>query len=89
MPVWGEVLTPEQLDALVQFTMEVSSGASVELGQRLYTQNCASCHGDFGEGGVNPNGAEAKVLGCSCGSKGALPVGVLGVFGLLMVRRRS
>ncbi len=54
MPVWGEILTQEQLEALVQFTMEVSSGASVELGQRLYSQNCAGCHGDFGEGGVNP-----------------------------------
>jgi mono/diheme cytochrome c family protein len=54
MPVWGEVLTPEQLDALVSYTLDASQGSSLELGQRLYNQNCSVCHGDFGEGGPNP-----------------------------------
>jgi mono/diheme cytochrome c family protein len=54
MPVWGEVLTDEQLDALVQYTLNAAGGTSLELGQRLYTENCVSCHGAFGEGGVNP-----------------------------------
>ncbi len=54
MPVWGEVLTQEQLDALVSYTLEAASGAPTEVGQRLFSQNCASCHGDFGEGGPNP-----------------------------------
>jgi mono/diheme cytochrome c family protein len=57
MPVWGEVLTDEQLDALVSYTLGASSGAPLTLGQQLYSQNCASCHGDFGEGGANPTRA--------------------------------
>lgn len=54
MPVWGKVLTAEQLDALVSYTLEASRGAPLELGQTLFAQNCSPCHGDFGEGGPNP-----------------------------------
>ena len=54
MPVWGEVLTPQQIDALVGYTLEAASGAPLEVGQQLFAQNCATCHGDFGEGGPNP-----------------------------------
>jgi mono/diheme cytochrome c family protein len=54
MPIWGEALTPEQLDALVDYTLETSRGTPIQLGQQLYAQNCAVCHGDFGEGGLNP-----------------------------------
>jgi mono/diheme cytochrome c family protein len=57
MPVWGEVLTPEQLDALVTFTVSAAEGTSVEIGQELFTQNCSLCHGEFGEGGPNPSRA--------------------------------
>ena len=54
MPVWGDILTEEQLDALTAYTFEVASGAPRELGQQLYEANCTSCHGAFGEGGHNP-----------------------------------
>jgi mono/diheme cytochrome c family protein len=54
MPVWGEVLTPEQLDALVSYTLSAAAGTSLEVGQQVFSTNCASCHGDFGEGGANP-----------------------------------
>ena len=54
MPVWGDVLTAEQLDALVSYTLQAASGSPLELGQRLFSQNCSACHGDFGEGGPNP-----------------------------------
>jgi mono/diheme cytochrome c family protein len=54
MPVWGDLLTPEQLDALVGYSLEATSGAPLVLGQQLFTENCASCHGDLGEGGENP-----------------------------------
>jgi mono/diheme cytochrome c family protein len=57
MPLWGEVLTPEQLHALVTFTIAAAEGTSVEIGQQLYSQNCAGCHGEFGEGGPNPSRA--------------------------------
>lgn len=55
MPVWGEVLTEEQLVALVSFSIAAAEGTSVEVGQELYSQNCALCHGEFGEGGPNPS----------------------------------
>lgn len=54
MPVWGDVLTPEQLDALVTYTLNASKGTSLDVGRNLFLQNCATCHGDFGEGGPNP-----------------------------------
>ena len=54
MPVWGDVLTAEQLDALVSYALEASSGAPLVVGQQLFTENCANCHGDLGEGGENP-----------------------------------
>jgi cytochrome c oxidase cbb3-type subunit 3 len=54
MPVWGNVLTEDQLTALVDYTFSTSQGTSLEVGQSLFTQNCASCHGEFGEGGPNP-----------------------------------
>ncbi|UCF60856.1 MAG: c-type cytochrome [Anaerolineaceae bacterium] len=54
MPVWGEILTSEQLDALVGYTISAAQGLPVALGQQLYAQNCITCHGEFGEGGPNP-----------------------------------
>lgn len=54
MPVWGNVLTQEQIDALVNYIINSSQGTSVQRGQTLFAQNCAPCHGDFGEGGPNP-----------------------------------
>ncbi len=54
MPVWGEVLTQEQLDALVSYTQSAAEGTSLEVGQELFAENCVVCHGDFGEGGINP-----------------------------------
>lgn len=54
MPVWGDVLTSEQLDALVNYTLTASSGTPLEVGQALFQKNCSPCHGEFGEGGPNP-----------------------------------
>ncbi len=54
MPVWGSVLTPEQLVALVDYTLQATQGTSVATGQKLFEDNCAVCHGQFGEGGPNP-----------------------------------
>jgi len=55
MPVWGDVLTAEQLDALVSYTWDAAKGTPLEVGQQLFAKNCATCHGDFGEGGPNPS----------------------------------
>lgn len=58
MPVWGEALTDEQLTALVNYTLAAAQGTSLEVGRELYADNCASCHGTFGEGGPNPTRAD-------------------------------
>lgn len=55
MPVWGNALTPEQLDALVTYTWNASQGTPLQVGQQLFSDNCSPCHGDFGEGGPNPS----------------------------------
>ena len=55
MPVWGNVLTQAQIDALVTYVVSSAQGTSVQRGQNLFEQNCAVCHGDFGEGGPNPS----------------------------------
>ena len=54
MPVWGNILTPQQLDALVDYTLAAAKGTPLEVGQKLFADNCAVCHGQFGEGGPNP-----------------------------------
>ena len=54
MPVWGDILTPEQIDALTDYALSASAGTSTEAGGELFAQNCSPCHGDFGEGGPNP-----------------------------------
>lgn len=54
MPVWGKILTPEQLNALIQYTLAASKGKGPEEGANLFASNCAVCHGQFGEGGPNP-----------------------------------
>jgi len=55
MPIWGKILTSEQLNALVNYTLDAAQGTSVEVGQQLYITNCSPCHGKFGEGGPNPS----------------------------------
>ncbi len=50
MPVWGNILTAEQLDALVNYTYEASKGGGTGIGAALFAQNCSVCHGQFGEG---------------------------------------
>ncbi len=54
MPVWGDILEPEAIDALVQYTLQAASGTTVSIGQDLFAANCAACHGFIGEGGPNP-----------------------------------
>ena len=57
MPVWGNILTQEQLDALVQFSLAASKGQGTQEGAQLFAANCSACHGQFGEGGSNPTRA--------------------------------
>jgi mono/diheme cytochrome c family protein len=55
MPVWGDVLTPEQIDALTTYTWETSQGIGITSGEKLFASNCRGCHGKYGEGGPNPS----------------------------------
>ncbi|MCJ7433026.1 MAG: c-type cytochrome [Anaerolineales bacterium] len=57
MPVWGDILTAEQLDALAKYTYVVSKGGGAVAGERIFAENCSSCHGQFGQGGPNPTRA--------------------------------
>jgi len=54
MPVWGDILTAEQLDALVKYTFEASKGGGPAVGANLFAENCSDCHGKSGQGGPNP-----------------------------------
>jgi mono/diheme cytochrome c family protein len=54
MPVWGNILQPEAVDALVQYIVQTAKGNFPEAGQKLFVDNCSACHGYFGEGGPNP-----------------------------------
>jgi len=57
MPVWGNILTQEQLDALTQYTFESSKGGGTGAGANIFSEYCSACHGQFGEGGPNPSRA--------------------------------
>ena len=51
MPKWGEILTQDQIDALVRFTLESGDQTGIFAGGIVYSDNCTSCHGQFGQGG--------------------------------------
>jgi cytochrome c oxidase cbb3-type subunit III len=54
MPAFGESLTPEEIDALVNHVLAISGqdhdAALAATGSTLFLDNCAACHGDNGEG---------------------------------------
>ena len=54
MPVWGDILTSEQINALTTYAWDTSQGVGVGAGEKLFASNCRGCHGKYGEGGPNP-----------------------------------
>jgi menaquinol-cytochrome c reductase cytochrome b/c subunit len=54
MPVWGEILTDEQIDALIAYVRTSGELPDLARAEQIYIENCSSCHGALGEGGVNP-----------------------------------
>ena len=54
MPAWGEVLSDDELAAVVQYVLKISGGEAdaglAEQGAQVFADNCASCHGDDGKG---------------------------------------
>lgn len=54
MPAFGDVFAPEETDAVVNHVLAISGqehdAALAAVGEQLFLDNCASCHGDAGEG---------------------------------------
>lgn len=54
MPAFGEILLPEEIDALVNHVLAVSGqehdAALAATGVTLFADNCAACHGETAEG---------------------------------------
>lgn len=58
MPRFGvdQILTREQIDDVTEYVLSLSgqaspeAGEAVERGATVYTENCAACHGEGGEG---------------------------------------
>lgn len=51
---WSEVFTQAEMTALVSYIVRLGEGENVLTGSRIYQEQCAVCHGPFGEGGLNP-----------------------------------
>ncbi|MCJ7779211.1 MAG: c-type cytochrome [Acidimicrobiia bacterium] len=68
MPVWGEILTSEQLDALTIYALESARGTPAIAGQAIFAEQCAICHGEFGEGGLNPTNESIVIAPISTAS---------------------
>jgi cytochrome c oxidase cbb3-type subunit 3 len=55
MPAFGELLTPEEIDGLVEYVLSLSGNASdpdaAAASRQAFVDNCASCHGETGTGG--------------------------------------
>jgi mono/diheme cytochrome c family protein len=65
MPVWGNILTPEMLDALVKYALASSQGLGGAEGAKLFADNCSACHGQYGQGGPNPGVAGDIIVSIS------------------------
>jgi len=53
MPRFGadELLEPDEIDAVADYVLSLSSGKPIERGADIFAENCAACHGEKGEGG--------------------------------------
>ncbi len=50
MPAFGEILTREEIAALVSHVQALPNGGAGGEAETLYLDNCVACHGDNGEG---------------------------------------
>lgn len=62
MPAFGDILSKEEIDAVVQHVRQISGqeadAALATSGAQVFADNCAACHGDNGEG-IRDMGAPA------------------------------
>lgn len=62
MPAFGDILEPEEIEALVKFVPTLAEADWDSAGGVLFADNCAACHGDLGLGDRSqgaPNLADA------------------------------
>lgn len=56
MPAFGEILGPEEIDAVAEYVLSLSGQAENEeaakQGAEIFAEQCAGCHGEAGEGMV-------------------------------------
>lgn len=57
-----EEMLKQQGNQVDENTVVMLGAADIEAGGKLYTMNCAACHGDKGQGGVGPNLTDAYWL---------------------------
>lgn len=54
MPAYGDIFSPEEISATVEYVVSLSStefdASQAELGAELFADNCSACHGDAGLG---------------------------------------
>jgi cytochrome c oxidase cbb3-type subunit 3 len=54
MPAFGDILTPVEIASVATFVADLSKGSGVPAetapSAQIFAENCASCHGDRGEG---------------------------------------
>ena len=55
MPNFGEILEPNEINAVTNFVISLSGGDVlnpdlVSFGSEIYADNCSACHGDTGQG---------------------------------------
>ena len=56
MPAFGELLEPEQIEAVTAHVLSLSGGAANEAGAEVFAEQCAACHGEAGEGHIAVGG---------------------------------
>jgi len=54
IPNWSDVFSQEEETALVSYIVQLREGENALAGSRVFQEQCAVCHGPFGEGGLNP-----------------------------------
>ena len=61
MPAFGAVLKPDEMRAVVDHVMALYgapvTGANVDLGAKIYAEQCVTCHGDKGQGVTDQGGS--------------------------------
>ncbi|MFN3936593.1 MAG: cytochrome-c oxidase, cbb3-type subunit III [Gemmobacter sp.] len=57
MPAFGEILSRQEIDEVVQYVRQLSGqdhdAAMAAPGAAIFADNCASCHGEDGEGNID------------------------------------